>query len=190
MTTLATIDTTVSTLNHHASADARYKEWLKRQLKETTPTSTHTVAIRPSNDGPIELVTLNLHTARSRQPSRINLDMFSDTELDMRHIAGGVEMVEWGADEFDGKAFCETEYTLTEMIEAGREGFAVRVSNPIAAKKAEAETAANAPPVDEDDQDSGDATKDELELPKYDPKRHAKHFEDTPNDEDDLAGAA
>lgn len=189
MTTLATIDTTVSTLNHHASADARYKEWLKRQLKETTPTSTHTVAIRPSNDGPIELVTLNLHTARSRQPSRINLDMFSDTELDMRHIAGGVEMVEWGADEFDGKAFCETEYTLTEMIEAGREGFASRAGNPVAAKKAEA--AAIAAPVDDDDeQDYGHAAKDELELPKYDPERHAKHFEDTPNDEDDLAGAA
>lgn len=188
MTALIAIDTTVSTPNRHATADARYKEWLKRQLKEPQRTTTHTVALHPAN-GPVELVALTLHTGR-RRPSTLNLSMFTDAELDLRHLDGNVERVEWGGDEFDGKAFCETEYTLTEMIEAGREGFAVRVSNPIAAKKAEAETAANAPPVDEDDQDSGDATKDELELPKYDPKRHAKHFEDTPNDEDDLAGAA
>ena len=187
MTALATIDTTVSIPNRHAAADARYKEWLKRQLKEPQRTTTHTVALHPAN-GPAELVALSLHTGR-RRPSVLRLNMFTDAELDLRHLDGNVVEVEWGADEFDGKAFCETEYTLTEMIEAGREGFASRAGNPVAAKKAEA--AAIAAPVDDDDeQDYGHAAKDELELPKYDPERHAKHFEDTPNDEDDLAGAA
>lgn len=187
MTALATVDTSVSTPNRHAAADFRYKEWLKTQLKEPTRSNTHAVAL--STGKTAEIVTLKLHTGRTR-PSTIDLSAFTDVELDLRHLDGKLETVEWGADEFDGKVFAENEYTLTEMLEASRAAWRESL-NPVKKPELAANTAPVAVAVDEDDeQDSVHAAAtDELELPKYDPKRHAKHFEDT-SDEDDLAGAA